>query len=367
MKILFVLPVLSEAYYQKRISKIRKLGVDCSVYGFERDHYKGKSWDIETVSLGQIKDEQYLVRIFYLFRSLKKIRKVVKTHDVLYAFNLDVLFLIWMGSLFQKKRKKIIYDVADIRPILIQKGFLPTLMRLIEKLILNQTSLIVVASPAYIKGYFRKIQNVNNEFFVIENKVDEDRIKLDLNNANIPVNKNNITIGYFGGLRCKKSLEFLLMLMTKNSNLKLILRGFFFRTEAFKDEFHKLNNVTYKGPFVNPDDLEEMYSSVDLVWSAHMHGETNTKWAISNRFYQACFFKRPLISQINTQDAKLVSKYNIGCIIDLNDTKKSRKQIKAIDLKDVTHWRDKIFKIPKDVYTLTEEHIHLLKLISNSQ
>lgn len=367
MNILFVLPVLSEAYYRKRIDKMRDAGVECSVYGFERNHYKGKAWDIKTVSLGHIKDEQYLIRILHLIRSVKTIRRAVKNHQVLYAFNLDILFLIWLGSMFQRNGKKVIYDVADIRPILMRKGFLPLLLRLLEKFLLNHASLIVVASPAYIEGYFKNIQKANKKFFVIENKVDESKLRFNEVPKPVKNGTTDITIGYFGGLRCKKSLEFLLYLMKKNHDkLKLILRGFFFRTEAFENEFKKLKNATFKGSFVNPDDLVEIYSSVDLVWSAHMHGETNTKWAISNRFYQACYFKCPLIAQVNTQDAKRVDEYKIGCIIDLNDTEQSLQQIKAIDFEDVKRWRENMYKIPKEVYTLSDEHNRLLKLITHS-
>ena len=54
MKILFVLPVLSDSYYWKRIEQISELDIDCRVIGFERNHYPGKSISIPTEVLGQI-------------------------------------------------------------------------------------------------------------------------------------------------------------------------------------------------------------------------------------------------------------------------------------------------------------------------
>lgn len=367
MNILFVLPVLSDSYYRKRIEKISGAGAKCTVLGFEREnHYPGKPWQDGVKSMGLIRHGHYLSRIGTLLRAVLQIHREAGGKDVIYAFNLDILFICWLGRLFRSKKIKIIYDVADIRNILIGDGFIPFILRILERFLLRRTSIVVVASPAYIDGYFKKIQNVDHNFFVIENKVEED-LFVHSSQPEPESKSDEWAIGYFGMLRCIQSLKTLKQLIARsNGSFHLRLRGVFLNTERFEDQFKRLDHAFYGGPFLYPDDLEEMYSKIDLVWAAHMHGETNTKWSVSNRFFQGCCFKIPIIAQKGTQDAKLVQKYEIGLVIDLTEPDQAIQTIQSIGKDEIEKWTYNLYQIPKEVYTLTDEHERLLHLIKST-
>ena len=201
MNILFVLPVLSDSYYQKRIYKMSALGVKSTVLGFERDHYKGKSWSIPTDSLGYLEHGNYIRRLGKLLKAFFKIRSNISTQEALYAFNLDILLICWAARLFKSKKIKLIYDIADIRSVMVENGLISVLLRSIERLLVKRTSVVVVSSPAYIDGYFKDYQNINQNFAVIENKVDKDLPKSESLRDQPDGNKDYITIGYFGMLR----------------------------------------------------------------------------------------------------------------------------------------------------------------------
>lgn len=367
MKILFILPVLTDSYTRKRVKMIHNLGVDCSVVGYDREHYDASSWEIETESIGKLAHARLLQRIPIMIKSIFKIRKKIKSHDILYCFNFDILFIGWLSTLFQKNKMKIVYDLADIHKVLGRGGFLSVFLRSIERFLLKRTDIVVVASPAYIDGYFRKIQRADNDFFVIENKMFP---KADIPNSNLQIHQQPdsdvLTIGYFGMLRCKKSLTFLNQLVEEsNGKIKVEMRGIFLQTEYYKPIIQKNKHIEFKGAFVYPDDLPEMYQPVDLVWAAHVHGITNSKWSISNRFYQACFYKKPLITQKGTQDAKRVKEYDIGLTIDLNDFSYSQKQIQSISNDEIANWKENMKKMPEEVYTYSDEHEQLISLITS--
>lgn len=365
MKILFVLPVLSDSYYRKRIEKLSEIGVHCSVVGFDRDHYKGKPWTIPAESLGKIQHGQYFRRLGILLKSIFRIRKSLKNKDVIYAYNLDVLLISWLATLFQSGDIKIVYDVADIRSILAEEGFVSMILRSLERFLLKRTTVIVVASPAYIDNYFKPIQKIQGDFFVVENKLEKD-LSHQTETVSPITKKNHVTIGYFGMLRCEKSLSVLKQLAENSKGeIRLLLRGLFLNTEDSEKEFRSLEFAKYDGPFVYPDDLHEMFANVDLVWGAHYQTQANKNWAIVNRFYQACYFKRPLIVQAGSQNARLVKHYNIGMEIDLENSKQAIEKIQSVDFSQIEIWQKNMREMPEDVYTFTDEHENFINLLKS--
>lgn len=368
MKILFILPALTDSYTRKRVTMLKKLGINCTVLGYNREHYEASPWDLETMSLGQLAHTKLFKRIPVMIRSILKIRQKIESHDVLYCFNFDVLFIGWLSTIFRTGDIRIVYDLADIHPVLGTDGFFSSVLRAIERFLLKRTDIVVVASPAYIDGYFKKVQNAENRFVVIENKMLPGEQPSAVQETSVwTPQKGVLRIGYFGMLRCEASLKFLRLLVEKHQGkFELLLRGIFLKTESYQSVFENLNHAKFDGPFVNPDDLPELYNSVDIVWAAHIHGETNTKWAMSNRFYQACFYNRPLITQVNTQDSERVKSYNIGTTLDLNDFKTSVHILQSINQEKMGTWKKNLHDLPKDVHTHTNEHTKLIELMKSS-
>jgi succinoglycan biosynthesis protein ExoL len=358
MKVLFILPVLSDSYYRKRIDNLSKMGLKFKVSGFDRTHYEGKPWNTETVQLGRIEHTRYFSRTGIYAQSILKLHREMKDCDVIYSFNLDTLFLGWLASFFSKKNVRFIYDVADIRDVLVSRKIFGLILRTLESFLLKSTDLIVCASPEYLPGYFKKIQGIDKPAVIIENKVDPELVPESVENPFTgPKSGVELSIGYFGMIRCKKSMQLLLSILEQaDHRYQLNLRGKFLVSHELKERVMNLKNVHYGGTFRYPDDLKEMYQSVDLVWAAHMHGVSNSKWAISNRFYQACAFKRPLIGQIGTQDAIRIQKYQIGININLNEFEKSIESLNNINSKHLKTWFNKLTNVPKEVYCFQNEH-----------
>jgi hypothetical protein len=57
--------------------------------------------------------------------------------------------------------------------------------------------------------------------------------------------------------------------------------------------------MEYGGPYNAPEDLPGMYSRIDLSWNAHRVDDNNSLlWNRTNRFYEACAFRTPLVAQV---------------------------------------------------------------------
>ena len=135
-----------------------------------------------------------------------------------------------------------------------------------------------------------------------------------------------LRIGYFGSLRCPEAWN-TLQQIAKNANgaISIHVRG----TPVGIDSF-------YGGPYRDPDDIQHIYETVDVVWSAGFNKKASYVWSRTCKFYNACYYKRPIIAQAGTDEGKVIEDLNIGFCIDLNNKSGAIRQIIEVDPIDWT-------------------------------
>ena len=108
--------------------------------------------------------------------AINKIRSTVRKTDVVYTFGLDMLFLGWISKqLSFRKNVQLVYEVGNIREILIGKTPINNLARFFEKFLLRYVYVLVITSKAFYTEYFKKVQNTKSlRYHVVENKLDTD-------------------------------------------------------------------------------------------------------------------------------------------------------------------------------------------------
>jgi succinoglycan biosynthesis protein ExoL len=371
MKFTFLISSTVHVRYIKRVEIINKLIDQIQVYAFERKgSYPGKKIDFEIDMLGEVTHVSYVKRFVVIVKSINKIRKAVKNTDVIYTFGLDMLFLGWISKqLSFRKNVKLIYEVGDIREILIGNTPINSIVRFFEKFLLRYVSLLVVTSEAFYNGYFLKVQNVKSlKYHVIENKLDSDIMSAARSQAITEKQYKDFTIGYFGVLRCARTLEILKILAEKGKGkIKIYLRGLpGIKTQKEYDELVSIEGVVNGGPYVVPDDLSVMYNSVDMVWACYpYHGKEigNWCWAKTIRFYESCYFRKPLFVQTGTEDCKTVGQYGIGICLDLEKIEKTIDFILSLSDDEISGWRRNIKALPENVYLYSDEHEKLITLL----
>lgn len=366
MHFTFLLPDLDDSFALDRIEHIKDEGATAEIFGYKRDTYKGKKYEDHVTLLGYAEHGKYFKRIPSIFTSFFKIRKKAKKTDVFYCFTLELLCIGWLLSRFHKSPVKLAYDVADIREILVKKGIVSSLVRRLDKFLTNRTDVVVVTAPAYIDGYFKEILNIRKtEFHIIENKLDENLMRpyIETQDEKIGEYSYPIRIGYFGVLRCYHSLDLLNRVLREGKGkFHLYLRGFFMdNVLPLKDEILSSGYAEYGGTYLYPDDLNELYSQVDLVWTAIYHAKSNIMWSRTHRFYQACYYQKPMITQINTPDADHNHSHNIGFSVDLVNSEESLQKILKVDFTDLSVWKENMINVPQNDYLLRNEYKQLLE------
>lgn len=371
MRITFLLPVASHARYHKRIAALQSLGVERRVFYFERDYYPGRPWPEGYQSLGSLQHRRYSLRLKMVPKAVLKICSDIQGSDVLYAFSLDTLLIAWLASKTRFKRYKIVYEVGDIREACLGKGLSSRLLRGFERYLLQRIDLLVVTSEAFVTGYFQGIQGLREiSYQVIENKLSSLMLPpRQGSDAVCFLDKEDVfRIGYFGLIRCRRSWEALKEIVRKGrGRIRLNVRGIFLEMPDLEEEIQNTEYVEYGGPYVSPDELPNIYRCIDLAWIAHHHGESNTRWARGNRFYEACYFLKPMISQAGTQDDVMVNKMHLGKSINLLDLEGAVEAVLHISGSDIQAWRDSLVRLPDNIFLYTDEHEKLIKSLGKNQ
>ena len=370
VNILCILPVIGDTKDAKRIELLQKAGFNIKVIAFERDYFVSRLPNCEIVKLPKIEQGKYWKRFLIMLKSLIRLRRHVKKCDVVYAFSPDLAIFAYIASL--QLKKPLVMDVADIREIQVSSSLSGKLLRVIERFIANRTDLLVVSSLAFVTDYYLgKLKAKVKYYLLLENKVDY-ILNVDTYNTK---NKQNdiITIGYFGYLRDNWTIKLLAELTQQlNNKCKVKLAGVDMITEANINELSIQNkNFNYSGPYKSPDDLNKLYSDIDVIVIFYPEPTDDFDWynakriCRSNRFYEACFFKKPIIAFSFTEDGKEVIKNNIGFTLDSYDVNLNIDIIKtSLTQENLTVWKENMMSLERSVYCLSDEATQLKNIIS---
>lgn len=364
MNVLFLLPTREHARFRKRLNFFLQQDVETEVMAFERELYPAKELPCGYISLGKIRNRHYLRRIVPYIKAMRKIRKGTERADAIYCFGLDILLLGWISSIGY--RRTLIYEVGDIRELLLGGGPGARITRCVERFLFKKTALTIVTSRAFVENYFCKIQRLEkHKFLVLENKLERGLTAPAVTKKTY--RHGSLTIGYFGVLRCARSLKNLEAVVSRSAGKsKVYLRGVLVAKEVKQLIQAYPNQIVYGGPYVSPDDLPDLYGKVDLVWAAYSKGEQegNSSWALPNRFYEACFFKKPLIVQANTFSSEQVENFDIGISLDMSSKEEIRaEEILNISSEDIERWTANLGSLPEDVFLYKDEAVLLVSKV----
>ena len=283
-----------------RIRSFLRAEVDLTAFTFRRYKFNTAfqpEW--KNIPLGTTVDRNYLYRLPALARALWKMLRhapLLRAADFIYARNLDLVLLGILARTFTCSRAKLVYEVEDVQEIFFKKTATGTLFRWLERWALNRIDLLVVLSPAFLHGYFEPAQRYAGPCFVLENKLQLGDL------PDTPTPKGDVwkggsdrwVIGWFGTLRCPKSLRILEDIATAlGPKVEIHTRGY--PTETGLDAFLRIverhPNWRYDGEYTIPDDLEEMYGRVHFSWCLDFldeHG--NSPLLLACRMYQGGFY-----------------------------------------------------------------------------
>ena len=322
LDVLYLAGNTGDSAVERRVRMLQEGGALVSVAGFRRAGSAAPRLEVEHYhELGQTFDARFAQRIFAIARAAGPLRARMRRRrppDVIFARNLEMLFLATRLKDMWGGRPAIVYECLDIHRLMLRDDLIGRSLRRLERRLARQTSLLLISSPAFAREYFGTINRLDLPIRLVENKV----LGSDLHGRNPALAAGDdgpLRIGWFGALRCRKSLDILARFARRmDGAVEVVLRGRPALTEF--DDFHGAIAanpfLTYAGPYQNPADLPRIYSGVHLAWAIDYFEEgQNSSWLLPNRLYEGCLNGAVPIALAGTETAAFLTARGLGIIV----------------------------------------------------
>ena len=313
LRIAYFVPDQHDPAVGRRLEMLRRGGGDLQLVGFRRREAAAA----DAVDLGRTFDARMAHRALAVARArllIGRASPLTDQADVLLARSLETLVLA-SGLAARMPKARLVYECLDVHRLMVRQGPLGRALRAIERRALRRAQGLIVSSPAFLREYFDRLQPFNGPRLLVENKVLGPSHVLSAAPLAPPWR-----IGWFGALRCRRSLQILVDALRARPGLfQLVLRG-----RPAMDQVGDLSalaaatpGLSFEGPYV-PGDLPSIYSEVHLAWAIdYMEEGVNSNWLLPNRLYEAPAHGVPVLALKGTETERHGSQ--LGCAVALGD------------------------------------------------
>lgn len=320
-RILYLVHNLSDPAVARRLAMLRLGGAEVEIAGFRRADAPLADLPAETVvELDITHDARMLQRLLATLKArygVKRWAKVLARPDVIIARNLEMLAVAEGLLSLWDEPPAMVYECLDIHRLMLRQDRLGRGMRAVEQRLMRRANLLITSSPAFLDRYFD--EQGAPPALLIENKVFAPGHEAVGRNPALDGVEGPVRLGWFGALRCAKSLEALdRVSRALDGKLEVSLRGRPALTE-FAD-FHGVvtasPHMRFGGPYLYPDDLAAIYSDVHMVWAVDFFEEgQNSAWLLPNRIYEGCLNGAVPIALAGTETAAFIERHGLGVVI----------------------------------------------------
>ncbi|WP_157799365.1 glycosyltransferase family protein [Qipengyuania seohaensis] len=309
---------LNDAAVARRVEGFSAGGAQVIVAGFYRREAVETVSGAPAITLGQTHDARLGQRALLVAKAMvfrNALVKAIADCTIIVARNLEMLTL---ARSIAKKHQTIVYELLDIHRTLLGTGLLSTFVRNVEKKALRSTAATIVSSDAYRHKYLKAVQRHHGPVILVENKVSRGDA-----GANSPAKAQLQApwrIGWFGMLRCRRSLDLLCEAAARsNGRIEVVLAGIPSLTE-FEDFYGQVEHaegVKFAGSY-STDELPELYSSVNFAWCIDFFEEgLNSAWLLPNRLYEALSHAVIPVALVGTQTGHWLGRAGVGLCLSV--------------------------------------------------
>lgn len=323
--ILYLAHDLADPAIRRRVLMLKKGGATVTVAGFQRaENLLCDDLEVRSIVLGKTADARFMQRIGAVTAaafSMKQKLEGISKPDVVVARNVEMLAPAARASRLFGGDLPVVYECLDIHRLLLDEGMKGKLLRGVEGYFGAKAQLLITSSPAFIENYFRPRSNLNLPTLLVENKV------LDLSDHRAvppqlrpPKSGKPWRIGWFGAIRCRKSLSILADFAHRmDGRVEIVLRGrpAYSEFPDFDRRVQALPFVEFHGAYRNPEDLASIYADVQFVWAIDFFEEgLNSNWLLPNRLYEGSVHGAIPIALKSTETGRFLDARGVGVTLD---------------------------------------------------
>lgn len=326
LQILYLAQDLADPAVRRRTLALIAGGAQVTVAGFRRGTNPLATIEgVAPIELGRTADGRFLQRVGAVAGaclSLKRKLRPGPKPDIIIARNLEMLAVARRAETLFGGEVPIVYECLDIHRLLLRDDIVGRSLRAAEARLGRGARLLITSSPAFVEHYFRPLSGLDAPPMLLENKV------LDIDGAEEPTMAPAACpppgapwkIGWFGALRCRKSLALLAEFSRRmEGRFEIVLRGrpAHSEFENFEDFVRGEPFIRFGGAYRNPEDLAEIYGDVHFTWAIDFFEEgQNSAWLLPNRLYEGCRHGKVPIAMKGTETARFLSVRGVGLVLE---------------------------------------------------
>ena len=311
---------LSDSAVHRRLRMLLDGGANIRLFGFRRTPKPiAEVHGVPAIDLGQTWDGRLVARAFTILRErfiTKRYAALMEGVSAIVARNLDALALGCHARTCAKIDIPLIYECLDIHSSMLGERTIAHLMRGVEAFYLRETSGLIVSSPAFIREYFNRYQRNRKPYLLVENKYPESSLVATKHNPPPPIPWR---IGWFGHIRCEKSLRFILELAERlEGRVQFIIRGKINigDKELFHGSVRRSSHIRYEGPY-DHNNIPLIYRDIHFCWAIDYFQEgANSSWLLPNRIYEAASQSVVPIALDQVESGRWLKSRNCGVLIN---------------------------------------------------
>lgn len=309
--VVFIVGQLSQPRCIKRITTIQQAGIPIKVYGYNNGLYEE---NLKTVSF---KVDGYLTnrgnRIARRISPYKQIRKIYMENSndsIFYVFGYDLA-----KKIFTIGCRNYVYEEADVNSAKFKNPLRRFFAIQFDKFLAKKSLFTVYTSQGFVDYLFPN-KNKRPNYVLLPNKLnsyfrEHNRDAVVKN----PIDINHIKFGFVGLIRYPNTIgRFARVIAEHFPQHEFHFYGD--RNVKLLDVLFGSPNIFFHGRFRNPEDLESIYSKIDICISCYDAQSSataiNVKIAEPNKLYEAIYFKTPLVVSEGTFIGTRVNELNVG-------------------------------------------------------
>jgi len=327
MKLAYFVHDLNDPAVHRRVRMLHAGAAEVALLGFHRGSAPKRVEGVVPVPLGRTEDARLVSRTLSVVRagaSAVLRRKALDGAAVVMARQLETLVLAALARRLHAPQAALVFECLDIHRLMTNRGLAGRLLRLAEGRLLRGCETLVVSSPVFVEEHFARVYETLPRVTLFENKV----LTAELPDAAAPVRARLAPpadgppwcIGWFGMIRCQRSLDLLASLAREaEGRVEVIIRGrvAYNVLPDFDRIVAQTPNLRFEGPYDRQRDLARIYGEVHFLWGVDFYeAGANSAWLLPNRLYEGGLFGAVPVALRNVAVGSWLSRYGAGVLLD---------------------------------------------------
>lgn len=328
MKIGYLVHDLADDAVHRRVRMLRSFA-DTALLGFHRTAapvpcVAGHT----TVDLGRTMDARLVRRTTAVLRAAAGVHRweeCLRGCTVIVARQLEMLALAALARNRIAPDAALVFECLDIHRLMLTRQPIGAALRTLERHLLASCSLLIVSSPAFIANHFAQYGTALPPQLLLENKVLADDLLPDVLDHMPSVRIGGPPpgppwrIGWFGVIRCRRSLQILTNLARRLPNLvHVVIRGRPRRNVIpdFDAMVSGTPGVSFLGEYDRHADLAAIYRDVHFAWAMDFYeADANSEWLLPNRLYEGSLHGAVPLACASVETGRWLAAQNCGVLL----------------------------------------------------